>query len=692
MDQYTIIAQVCIFPSQPGTAGPPSNIQAPTISGVLDVGNTLTAGNGSWANSPTSFAYQWKRNGANITAATNSTYDVVVDDVDANITVTVTATNAQGSAAATSAISYIVLYIVSIAPATPQSVTFGTAFGSLSLPSTRNVTLNNGTGQSLSITWSSDGYDGSASGQYDLTGAPTLSGNIQNTFLVQAEAQVTVQPQVFTETFTTSGSWVAPTGAISPITVECWAGGGTGASVGTVNRVPGGGGGAYARGSATIVVANSYPYTIAAQKLAPLPSGSDVNGLDGDDTQWNSNEVKAAGGKGATTTTAGNGGATADSVGSTKFAGGNGSAVAASRSGGGGGGAGDANAGGNAIVNSGTSVSGGTGGSADGGAGGNGSSGSGIAGNNHGGAGGGARNTGVSNTRGGAGAAGKIKITYSSTGSPPPAAGDAYIIHIAGQSNVISPGSSPPTAPYVGPLNTKMWINTATGFQPLEYGINNNQNSGSSPTALGPELSIADVIGAAAPNSTFISKKGQSGTSMYNQWNIANNAVGRSSALQLYTAVNYLQAQGKTIKGIWVVFRQGEADMGMQNPLAGTASPSDRVAVQAAYKDVYYDLINYHVDQLNSHGVNTTVIPFKWIDVLLDNPFTVDHTFVSEINAAKTDCMANYPTDNPSYATKVVPFATVSVSDVGTADGVHINTPGMIIMGNRSAVPMDIPS
>lgn len=80
----------------------PTNFVAPSISGAPEVGQTLTASDGTWTGSP-SFAYQWKRDGANIGGATNSTYLLVLADVNAAITVTVTGTNGGGSASATSA-------------------------------------------------------------------------------------------------------------------------------------------------------------------------------------------------------------------------------------------------------------------------------------------------------------------------------------------------------------------------------------------------------------------------------------------------------------------------------------------------------------------------------------------------------------------------------------------------------------
>lgn len=79
----------------------PSNSVAPAITGTAQEGQTLTCSTGTWSGSPT-YTYQWKRNGNNITSATNSTYTLVTADVGQNILCTVTATNFVGSSTADS--------------------------------------------------------------------------------------------------------------------------------------------------------------------------------------------------------------------------------------------------------------------------------------------------------------------------------------------------------------------------------------------------------------------------------------------------------------------------------------------------------------------------------------------------------------------------------------------------------------
>ena len=92
----------------PTTNPPPTNRSLPTISGTARQGQRLTASHGYWINSPTGYAYQWRRcdgagsNCTDVGGATSSTYTPVVADVDGTVRVTVTASNSYGSASATS--------------------------------------------------------------------------------------------------------------------------------------------------------------------------------------------------------------------------------------------------------------------------------------------------------------------------------------------------------------------------------------------------------------------------------------------------------------------------------------------------------------------------------------------------------------------------------------------------------------
>jgi lysozyme len=93
----------------------PAATSAPTVTGTVQAGQTLTASVGTWTGAPTSFAFQWLRcdpTGAQCTAivgATATSYTLSPGDIGATISLVVTATGKGGStsapAATTSAVS-----------------------------------------------------------------------------------------------------------------------------------------------------------------------------------------------------------------------------------------------------------------------------------------------------------------------------------------------------------------------------------------------------------------------------------------------------------------------------------------------------------------------------------------------------------------------------------------------------------
>jgi hypothetical protein len=99
--QYTITG---VNP-YPGTKTGTFTITRPALGGSVSIGGTATVNQTLTANTdsltPTSnrgaLSYQWKRDGANISGATSSTYKLVADDIGNTITVTVTAANCSGS-------------------------------------------------------------------------------------------------------------------------------------------------------------------------------------------------------------------------------------------------------------------------------------------------------------------------------------------------------------------------------------------------------------------------------------------------------------------------------------------------------------------------------------------------------------------------------------------------------------------
>ena len=72
--------RLCSHNTSSGGGGVPANTAAPVASGSLTVGSTLSCTQGTWTNSPTSYAYQWQRGGANISGATSASYVTVTAD------------------------------------------------------------------------------------------------------------------------------------------------------------------------------------------------------------------------------------------------------------------------------------------------------------------------------------------------------------------------------------------------------------------------------------------------------------------------------------------------------------------------------------------------------------------------------------------------------------------------------------
>jgi CHRD domain len=91
-------------------ASPPVNSALPAISGTAQLGQTLTAANGTWGGvAPMTFGYQWQScdsSGSScgaIASATDQNYVASSGDVGKTIRVAVTATNSDGSSQALSA-------------------------------------------------------------------------------------------------------------------------------------------------------------------------------------------------------------------------------------------------------------------------------------------------------------------------------------------------------------------------------------------------------------------------------------------------------------------------------------------------------------------------------------------------------------------------------------------------------------
>ena len=159
----------------------PANTARPVITGTAASGRTLTASDGTWTGSPTSYERQWQRcDGAgascsDVAGATASSYALADGDIGSTVRIVVTARNVTGSAPATSDTTPVV------SPAPPANT---------ALPAISGTAMN---GRELTATdgsWSGDptafahqwqrcdsaggacaGIAGATSRTYTLTGA-----------------------------------------------------------------------------------------------------------------------------------------------------------------------------------------------------------------------------------------------------------------------------------------------------------------------------------------------------------------------------------------------------------------------------------------------------------------------------------------------------------------------------------------
>ena len=158
----------------------------------------LTADNGSWNGSPTSYAYQWQRcdsTGAScnpISGATNQTYTPLAGDVGNTLRVAVTATNATGSSVpATSAATAVVTAAASAPTNTTLPAITGGASATQGVPLTADNGSWNGSPTSYAYQWQRCDNTGAScnpiSGATAQTYTP-LAGDVGNTLRVSVTA------------------------------------------------------------------------------------------------------------------------------------------------------------------------------------------------------------------------------------------------------------------------------------------------------------------------------------------------------------------------------------------------------------------------------------------------------------------------------------------------------------------------
>jgi hypothetical protein len=221
--------------------GVPFTITDPTISGSAVETATLTASTGTWTNSPTSYTYQWKRNGVNISGATSSTYKLVANDIGTTITVEVKGINSAGTSAGAISNATATVVIAATGGTTSEAGGYRTHTFTSSGTFTTNIALS-----VEYLVVAGGGAGGGINGNAIAGGGGGAGGMISSTTNVSVRS--------FTVTVGAGGTGSAPAGTSGDSSsiqdISSTTGGGYGGYLGLNNGAAGGsGGGGRATGS-----------------------------------------------------------------------------------------------------------------------------------------------------------------------------------------------------------------------------------------------------------------------------------------------------------------------------------------------------------------------------------------------------------------------------------------------------------
>lgn len=190
----------------------PELITSPTITGSNIQGNTLTVSDGTWRGFPsdkafsyTTTAYQWLRNGANISGATGNQYATVSADIGNTITCRVTVSNNRGQTPSTSSNGLTI-------QASTYTLTYngngGIVLGNASTDTT--VTA----GQSVTLPSASRSYY-TFNGWYTASSGGTYLGTTNNSYTPPSTTTIYAQWSAisYSVSFNANGGSVSPTSA-----------------------------------------------------------------------------------------------------------------------------------------------------------------------------------------------------------------------------------------------------------------------------------------------------------------------------------------------------------------------------------------------------------------------------------------------------------------------------------------------
>ena len=159
----------------------PADTALPVLSGAATAGQTLSATNGSWSGSPTSYTYQWQDcNGAgascsDISGASNSSYMLGTGDVGDTVRAVVSATNAGGSTQASSAASAVVVAAETVSTPAPANTVAPTISGTATEGSVLTAGKGSWSGSPTAYTYQWQDCNSSGTSCTNVSGATSSS-------------------------------------------------------------------------------------------------------------------------------------------------------------------------------------------------------------------------------------------------------------------------------------------------------------------------------------------------------------------------------------------------------------------------------------------------------------------------------------------------------------------------------------
>lgn len=156
-------------------------------------------------------------------------------------------------------------------------------------------------------------------------------------------------------------------------------------------------------------------------------------------------------------------------------------------------------------------------------------------------------------------------VSFTDNGAAPITLGDMYVHGLGGQSNVGTSDGGPTESALQGDIGAKIYIGSATSFPNINYSLGNH-NPGFSAVNFGPLLKWAYERDLVHPGDITFVMEAQSGTSMFKDWNVENNGIGRVFWAAFKQCCLFRATQGYNVIPSEIGFRQAEADRLDTNP------------------------------------------------------------------------------------------------------------------------------